>query len=302
MIPKLCGNKGTVLILFAVTSLAVITAVGLSIDTGAYLYDRSYTEEGSDAISLSLATVEARGLNTIAYLNVGMVEAVANIRRILLVWAASLGAAISGHPAYFFTLTRKAPEAIRRLWALGVTYSKTARSVRDRLPPILLAYLGYLLNYYKLSGTALASFPELGKKPSALSLLLKDGEPLTLTGIIQEAKSTANSHRSRNFFKKKFARMLRKLFFHTLKKVLRLRGSIIPQVLMSNFQERQRVIFTGTHGKRKPFFIQIFEREYSNVAYSAAQPFGGTAKKGTWRSRLIEVENPLRRKASRRRN
>jgi len=299
MILSRSDKKGAVLPLCAVTAIALVTAVGFAVNMGAYFYDRSYTENSGDAIALSLSTVEARGMNAVAFLNEGMFTAVGHIRTILVAWIASIGVALSGHIAPFLRLTRRAPGTIRKLWAEGVTLSKVARKIRKTYPGILHGYTISLMRYYSVKGVVTQQRRKVKNgKTHTLSLEVKDGKPLELLSIVREAKGSMRVKRPRNPFKRHLFKFLMRNFSGALKKALRLKGKIIPQVVKESSSSGETIIFLGSHGTKETYFRSLFPYSYKNVTRGTALVTGGSYRRATWTSRLI----PFREKRSKVKN
>jgi len=262
--------------------------VGFAVNMGAYFYDRSYTETSGDAIALSVSTAEARGMNTIAFLNEGMFTAVGHIRTILVAWGASIGVALSGHIAPFLRLTRNAPGTIRKLWAEGVALSKTARKIRKAYPGILYGYSLSLLGYYGVKGVVYQhGVKEKEGRTRHLSLEMEDGKPIDLLSIAREARRSVRVKKPRNPFKRHLFKFVMRAFTHALEKALRLKGKIIPQIVKDSSVSGETVIFLGTHGKRNPYFRAFFPYRYRNVTRGTALVTGGTFRRATWTSRLV---------------
>ncbi len=292
MIGLFFDRRGYVTAFTLVTSLALITSVFLSINTGKYFYEQNSVETAADSIAISLATWESRGLNAIAILNYGMSRSVHLIRVVLLLWVSSIGLALSGNPSLFFHLSKKAPAVIRKLWDSGVKFSNMAKKIKKAVPPLMLACLSRLLKYYNINGFLYPSIPAPGRRSDAvLRLCLEDGEPLTITGIMGELRGKARSHRPKSRFKRFFFKRLTRIFFSQVRFLFALKGEIIPQVTERDFHEKQVVYFVGYSGSRAPLLGTIFNEKYRNYAVSCAKPYGGTSFKAAWKSRRVKPES-----------
>jgi hypothetical protein len=291
------NKRGYITVFTLITSLALITSVFLSINTGKYFFEQNFTDTATDSIALSLATWESRGLNSIAILNYGMTRSVYYIRVVLMLWASSIGVALAGHPALFYHLCKRAPGVIRKLWASGVKFSEMAKRIKIAVPLLVVGCYRELLKYYRINGLIYPSLPVPANKGDAvLRLYLKDGKPLSIAGIVREAKGEARSHKPKNRFKRILYRLLTRIFFSQVRFIFGLKGEIVPQVKEPYFDEKQVICFYGYSVKRRPFLDTIFDHDYRNFALSCAKPFGGTLYRATWKSKLVAAESKMAKK------
>jgi hypothetical protein len=90
------GNSGQAAVLFLTVASAILALLFSVIYTAHLGAARIASSNAIDAIALSAATWEARGLNLVASLNDGILQCLRAIRWICIVWAAAPNSSSNG--------------------------------------------------------------------------------------------------------------------------------------------------------------------------------------------------------------
>src|SRR4030067_736177 len=146
------GSHGQALVLLLTTLTAILSVIFAAVYVAHLGGEKIASANAVDAIALSAATWEARGLNMIAALNDGIEQCFRLIRWTSVVGAAMAIAALTGLslPA-FLEYSKQAARIIRSSWNTARQFSIWAEKIKDALPYLILAETALLAQ--KLKGT-----------------------------------------------------------------------------------------------------------------------------------------------------
>jgi hypothetical protein len=287
-------GQATVLLL---TTVSVLLALTFSTIRVQHLgTEKVAVANAVDAVALSAATWEARGLNIIAALNDGILQCLRLIRSTCIVWAALAVAACFGATGPFLEYSRRAPKIIRNLWDCATQLAKWSEQVKEATPLLVLREAASLSRRTGVTGV-LFPFNPRGAHDArdTLELHLTHGPPLTLADAISPITAVPAK-----IGKWKWAKKLARMVTRTLGAALGTLSSGTTQPIRmlvpeEDLPRRQRVRFAG--GKTPsslPISYPAPGRSALPLADSAtAEVYGGGAAEMGWRSRLVpEGENP----------
>lgn len=280
------GGQATVLL---AATLAVLLALTFSTVRLQHLWtEKAATANAVDAVALSAATWEARGLNVIAALNDGILQCLRLIRWTCVVWASLAVAACFGATGPFLEYSRRAPKIIRNLWDCAAQLAKWSETVREAVPLLVLREAASLS---KRSGVQGVLFPFRPGGPhdgrETLELHVTHGPPLTLADAISPISAVPGK-----IGKWKWAKKIVRMVSGTLNGAVRslIAGAAPIRMLVpeEDLLRRQRVRFAGA---KRPSPLPIpypavvpGDRPLSDAA--VAEVYGGGAAEMGWRSRL----------------
>ena len=285
------GNAGQATLLLAVVVTAILSLVYAVVYISHLGAAKVASANASDAIVLSAATWEARGLNMIAAMNDGILQCFRVIRWTCVVWAALAVAACSGvgMPA-FAAYTKQAVKMIRSYWKCARELADWSEKVRQATPGLALADTVSLSKALKVNGV-IHPFDPRGRHDGrdTLELHVAPGPPLYLIDALGPIARIP-----RRIKKWKWAgRVVGQICAVIDGAVRTIVGGdgrpirmLVPE---SDFQKRQKVRFAGVKSSAP---LPIPERDWSRAqrffVESFAEPYGGSATEMTWRSRLTE--------------
>lgn len=285
------GNAGQATILLVTTLSAILVLVFSTVYTVHLGAEKIASSNAVDAIALSAATWEARGLNLIASLNDGILQCIRAIRAICVVWAslaiaACLGAGLTAFTAY----SRRAPRMIRSYWNCARQLESWAVKVKTVTPYLVLAEAADLSRKMKVTGLLTPANPRGPHDgENTLELHLQPGPPLSLAEAMNPISGIPGKI-AKWKWAKKVARAVTKLLDSALRPLL---GSAGPPIRMlepeEDFSRRQKVRFSGTKTSA-PLPIPYIHREVGQrfLMESFAEPYGGGIAEMTWKSRLTD--------------
>jgi hypothetical protein len=286
------GNSGQAAVLVLTTISAILALVFSALFSAHLDVEKIASSNAVDAIALSAATWEARGLNLVASLNDGILQCLRAIRGICVVWAAlAVAACLGAGMSAFIAYSRRAPGMIRSYWNCAKQLEGWAGKVKDLTPYLVLAETASLTSTLMVTGVLRPTDPRGPHDGDAtLELHLKPGPPLTLadamspltgiTGIIGKWKWAKNIVRAVTAVIDAAVRSL-------------LGGESAPIRMLEpeeDFNRRQKVRFTGTKFV-SPLPIPFLEHKESRGYFmdSHAEPYGGGIAEMTWKSRLADA-------------
>jgi hypothetical protein len=285
------GNAGQATLLFAVVATAILSLVYATVYISHLGAAKVASANASDAVALSAATWEARGLNMIAALNDGILQCFRVIRWTCVVWAALAIAACSGvgMPA-FAAYSRQAVKVIRSYWRCARQLADWSVKVKSVTPALALAETISLSKTLKVAGT-IHPFDPRGPHDgrNTLELHVASGPPLYLVDALGPIAQVP-----RRIKKWKWARRAVGQISAVIDGALRaiIGGDPRPIRMLvpeSDFPKRQKVRFAGLRSSVPlPIPDSDWSRERRFFFESFAEPYGGSATEMTWRSRLTE--------------
>ncbi len=285
------GERGqaTVLLLTCVTALlsVVFGAVYVSYLGG----EKVATANAVDAIALSAATWEARGLNMIAALNDGILQCFRLIRWTCVVWGALAVAACTGPglPA-FLEYSRRAARIIRSSWKTARQFAQWSEKIKDAIPVLVLSETADLSRKLNVTGV-LYPFDPRGPRDHerTLELHLARSAPYSLLDALSPLHDV-----KRKIAKWKWAKKIATRIAGIIDQSLRTAIGTDPVCLTllvpeDHFPVRQKIRFSGF---RKISSIPVpFHPPASRNRFpieASAEPYGGEAAVMSWKSRFIE--------------
>jgi hypothetical protein len=283
------GNAGQATVLFLTTVSAILVLVFSTIYTAHLGVERVASSNAVDAIALSAATWEARGLNLIASLNDGILQCFRAIRAICIVWAALAVAACfgAGMPA-FTAYSQRAPRMIRSYWNCAKQLEEWSGRIKTLTPYLVLAETASLSRKLNVIGilTPLDPHgPHDGKH--TLELHVKPGPPLLLTDALSPITDVPGRI-AKWKWAKKIARAISTVIDSAVRSII---GAGGPPIRMlepeDDFPRRQKVRFAG-YKSFSPLPIPFLNRNEKHrfLMESFAEPYGGGTADMTWKSRL----------------
>jgi hypothetical protein len=286
------NDIGQAAVLFLIT-IPVILALAFSAAYTAYLgAEKVASSNAIDAIALSAATWEARGLNLIASLNDGILQCFRAIRYICVVWASLAVAAClgAGMPA-FIAYSQRAPGMIRSYWKTAKQLEAWAEKVKAITPSLVLAETASLSHKLKVIGI-LAPFNPRGPHDgeNTLELHLKHGAPLGLADAMSPITDIPGRIGGWKWAKK-IARTVISVINSAVGSILA--GIDGTPILMlepeDDFPLRQKVRYAGYRAVSPLPIPYLGRQERSRFPTEAfAEPYGGGTAEMTWKSRLTE--------------
>lgn len=280
------SGQATILLL---TTVSALLAVGLAAVQLQHLGTEAVgVANRIDAIALSAATWEARGLNVIAALNDGILQVLRLIRWTCVLWAALAVAACFGAVGPFLEFSRRAPQIIRNLWNCALQLADWSVTVKEAVPYLVLQETASLSSRYGIQGT-LVPFTPRGTHDgeNTLELHVSPGPPLSFADAISPITRIP-----RKISKWKWAKKIVRMVTSTIERALRdilgtLPGSIRMLIPEEDLPQRQKVRFAGGRPPTPlpiPFLPQ--PKSAPLVDFSVGEVHGGGASEMTWKSRL----------------
>ena len=285
-------RAGQAMVLF-LTVLSAVLALAFSAVYTAHLgAEKVASSNAVDAIALSAATWEARGLNLIASLNDGILQCLRVIRWICVVWASlALAAVFGGGMPAFLEYSRQAPGMIRSYWKTAKQLEAWAEKVKAITPSLVLAETASLSR--KLNVTGVIS-PLNPKGPhdgeNTLELHLKHGTPLGLADAMSPITDIPGRIGGWKWAKK-IAGAVNGIIGTAVGSILA-GGDGTPIRMLEpeeDFPIRQKVRFAGYRAVSPlplPFLGRSVMPRFALEAI--AEPYGGNTANMTWKSRLTE--------------
>ncbi len=287
------GNAGQAALLFAIVVAVVLSLVYAAVYVSHLGAAKVGSANASDAIALSAATWEARGLNTIAALNDGILQCFRVIRWTCVVWAALAVAACAGAgvPA-FAAYSKQAVKTIRACWKCARELADWSERVRKAVPALVLAETVSLSHSLKVIGT-IHPFDPRGRHDAenTLELHVAPGPPLYLIDALGPIAQVPRRIRSW-----KWASHLVGQVCGVIDAAIRtiIGGDPRPiQMLLpeSDFAKRQKVRFAGVMSSTPlPIPDPDWSKRREFVSEAFAEPYGGNATEMKWKSRLTEKQ------------
>lgn len=285
------GDCGQALVLL-LTTLTAIFSVVFGTAYIAYLGGEKVASGNAvDAIALSAATWEARGLNMIAALNDGIRQCFRLIRWTCVLWAAMAIAACMGLGlSAFLEYSKRAARIIRSAWKTARQFAKWAEKVRDAIPFLILAETTALSRELKVTG-AIYPFDPRGPHDHerTLELHVAKGPPLTLADALSPIQKV-----KRKIRKWKWADKIAGKVIGVIDSALRSHlgsdmGPVVMLIPEDHLPDRQKVRFAGFRTVSPipvPFVPEASPPRF--FFETSAEPYGGGAAEMTWRSRFTE--------------
>lgn len=285
------NDFGQAAVLFLTTISAILVLVFAVVYTSHLGSEKVASSNAVDAIALSAATWEARGLNLIAALNDGILQCMRAIRLICTVWASLAIAAVlgAGMPA-FIAYSQRAPGMIRSYWNTAKQLEKWAEKVKAVTPSLVLAETASLSSKLKVTG-ALIPFNPKGPHDgdNTLELHLKPGPPIHLADAMSPI--TAVPGRIGKWkWASKLVRAVTSVIDPAIRSILGAGGAPIRMLEPEDdFTSRQKVRFTGFKSV-SPLPIPYLNMSGKNrfPSDSFAEPYGGGTALMSWKSRITE--------------
>jgi len=285
------GKTGQATILFLTTVSAILVLVFSTIYTAYLGVERVGSSNSVDAIALSAATWEARGLNLIASLNDGILQCFRAIRWICVTWAALAIAACfgAGMPA-FTAYSQRAPGLIRSYWNCAKQLEAWAGKVKALTPYLVLAETTSLSKKLNVTGILTPVDPRGPHDgENTLELHLKQGPPLFLADALNPI-SGITGQIAKWKWAKNLVRTVTAVIDSAVRSILGVEGTPIRMLEPEeDFSRRQKVRFTGYKS------IPALPIPYLNLNVthrfpmeSFAEPYGGGVAEMSWKSRMTE--------------
>ena len=285
------GAYGQAVVLLLTTLTALLSVVFAAVYVAHLGGEKIASANAVDAIALSAATWEARGLNMISALNDGIEQCFRLIRWTSVVWAAMAIAALTGLglPA-FLEYSKQAARIIRSSWNTARQFAMWAEKVKDALPYLILAETALLAGKLKVTG-ALYPFDPRGPhdQERTLTLHLTQGPPLTLADALSPIHDV-----KRKIGKWKWAKKIAGKVIGIIDSAIGSvpgtdKGPIFMLIPEEHFPLRQKVRFAGFRTV-SPIPVPLLPAPSKNrfLFETAAEPYGGGAKEMSWKSRFAE--------------
>lgn len=285
------GNRGQAAILFLTTISAILVLVFSTISTANLGVEKVASSNAVDAIALSAATWEARGLNLISSLNDGILQCIRAIRAICVAWAALAVAAClgAGMPA-FSAYSQRAPSLIRSYWNCAKQLESWSRKVKDLTPYLVLAETASLSSKLKVAGALRPCNPRGPHDgDNTLELHLKPGAPITLAEAMSPITAIPGRI-SKWKWARKIARAIISVIDAAVRSVIGPGSSPIRMLEPENdFPDRQKVRFSGVRSATTlpiPYLGRDGRQTFG--AESFAEPYGVGTTEMIWKSRLTD--------------
>lgn len=285
------GNTGQATLLLVVVVTAILSLVYATVYITHLGAAKVASANASDAIALSAATWEARGLNVIAALNDGILQCFRVIRWTCVVWAALAVAACSGAgmPA-FAAYTKHAIRMIRAYWKCARELAEWSEQVKKAIPPLVLAETLSLSRSLKVSG-AISPVDPRGRHDAenTLELHVAPGPPLYIIDALGPIADVPRRIRKWKWASHLVGQIC-SVIDGAIRTIIGGDGRPIRMLVPENdFPRRQKVRFAGIKGSTPlPIPDRDWSKERKFVAEAFAEPYGGSATEMTWRSRLTE--------------
>jgi len=280
-------GQATILLL---TTVSALLAIGLTAIQLQHLGTETIAVANRvDAIALSAATWEARGLNVIAALNDGILQILRLIRWTCVVWASLAVSACFGAVGPFIEYSRRAPKILRNLWNCALRLSEWSVQVKEALPYLVLQETMSLSGLYDLKG-ALFPFNPRGTHDgnNTLELHVSPGPPISFADAISPITRIP-----RKIAKWKWAKRIVRMVTSTIDRALRgILGSMPGSIRMlspeDDLPRRQKVRFAGGRFPSPlPVPLLPHPKTVPLTDVAVGEVYGGGATEMTWRSRLL---------------
>ena len=283
------GAYGQAAVLLLTTLTAILSVVFMAVYLSHLGTEKVASANAVDAIVLSAATWEARGLNMIAALNDGIEQCFRLIRWTSVLWAAMAVAALTGIGlSAFLKYSRQAARVIRSSWNTARQFAIWAEKIKDAIPYFVLAETVRLSRELQVTGI-LYPFDPRGPHDNerTLELHLTRSPPLTLADAISPINKVKGKIRKWKWAKKIAGRVVG-IIDSALQSLLGTTpGPIYMLVPETDLPVRQKVRFTGFKAVSSlpvPFFPPASRNRF--LFETSAEPYGGSATEMSWRSRL----------------
>jgi len=285
------GNAGQAAILFLTTVSAVLVLAFSTVYTAHLGTEKIASSNAVDAIALSAATWEARGLNLIASLNDGILQCFRAIRWICIIWATLAVAACFGVgvPA-FNAYSQRAPGMIRSYWNCAKQLEGWALKVKTLTPYLVLSETASLSRKLNVTGILTPVDPRGPHDgENTLELHLKQGPPLLLADALSPISGIAGQI-SKWKWAKNIARMVTAVIDSAVRSILGEGGAPIRMLEPEeDFSRRQKVRFTGYKSiSTLPIPYLNLNSTHRFPMESFAEPYGGGVTEMNWKSRMTE--------------
>lgn len=285
------GDAGQAVVLLLTTLAAIFSLVFGTAYIAHLGAEKVASANAIDAIALSAATWEARGLNMIAALNDGIRQCFRLIRWTCVLWAAMAIAACTGLGlSAFLEYSKRAARVIRSAWRTAQQFAKWAEKVREAIPFLILAETAALSRELKVTGV-IYPFDPRGPHDHerTLELHVVHGPPLTLADALSPIQKV-----KRKIRKWKWADKIAGRVIGVIDSVLRSHlGSDMEPIVMlipeDHLPDRQKVRFAGFRTTSLIPAPYLPEKSKTRFFFeTCAEPYGGGATDMTWRSRFTE--------------
>jgi len=288
------GQAGQSLLLVVTTLAAVLSLLFAAVRVSHLFGEKVSVADAADAIALSGATWEARGLNLIAAMNDGILRCLAAIRLTCAVWAALALSAPFGGWAAFAAYSKQAPRLIRNYWQCARRFARWADTVRRAVPWLVLAETASLARQYRLQGSV-TPFDPAGRHDgqNTLELHVRPGPPITLADAFGPLSRIRAGKHQPKWVRRIIGAALGVVNSATAALLRDAGGPVHLLVPEDDLPRRQYLRFVG--GRRAeelpaPMADWIGAVRFGGAA--AAHVYGGDATSMTWKSRLFEGGEP----------
>lgn len=285
------GAYGQATVLLLTVLAALLSVVFMTICVAHLGGEKVASANAVDAVALSAATWEARGLNLIAALNDGIQQCLRLIRWTCVLWSAAAIAACFGWglPA-FLEYSKWAARVIGNAWKTARRFAEWEKKIRDMIPYLILGEVAALARDLNVTGT-LYPFNPKGPHddPRTLELHVAESTPLTLADAISPISATKRRIAGWKWAHWIVGRIVSIIDSVLLSEVGSDRSPVVMLIPEDDLPERQNVRFAGFRAV-SPVPIP-FVQSPSTVRFpfvASAEAYGGGAVTMTWRSRFIE--------------
>jgi hypothetical protein len=283
------GAYGQAAVLLLTILTAILSVVFMAVYLSHLNTEKVASANAVDAIALSAATWEARGLNMIAALNDGIEQCFRLIRWTSVLWAAMAIAALTGFGlSSFLNYSRKAARVIRSAWNTASRFAKWAEKIKEAIPYLVLTETVRLTRKLQVKGL-LYPFDPRGPHDheKTLELHLARSSPLTLADAISPINDVKQKIRKWKWAKKIAGRVVG-IIDSALRSYLGTTPDPIYMLVPENdLPVRQKVRFTGfktVSSVPVPFHPPTSKNRF--LFETSAEPYGGSAKEMSWKSRF----------------
>lgn len=285
------GDHGQAAVLLLTCITAVLSLVFAAVYVSYLGAEKVATANAVDAIALSAATWEARGLNMIAALNDGILQCFRLIRWTCVVWGAMAVAACTGLGLpTFLEYSRRAAQIIRSSWRTARQFAQWSEKIKDAVPFLVLAETADLSRKLNVTGV-LYPFDPRGPRDHerTLELHLVRSAPISLIDALSPIHDA-----KRKIGKWKWARKIVKRIVGIIDQSLRTAIGTDPVSLTmllpeDHLPERQKIRFAGYREISSipvPFHPPSSRNRFPIEA--SAEPYGGGVADMSWKSRFTE--------------
>ncbi len=285
------GRAGQATLIFAVVVTAILSLVYATVYVAHLGAAKVASANATDAVALSAATWEARGLNIIAALNDGILQCFRVIRWTCVIWAALAVAACSGAGMpVFAAYSKQAIKTIRTCWRCARELADWAEQVRKATPVLALAETLSLSRSLAVAGVIYPCDPR-GRHDAdnTLELHVAPGPPLYLIDALGPIAQIPRKIRKWKWASR-YVGQICGVIDGAIRTIIGGDGRPVRMLLPEDdLAKRQKVRFSGiTTSTPLPIPDRDWSRKRRFAFESYAEPYGGSGTEMTWKSRLTE--------------